>query len=251
MPILLRIPMLLWLLPLSALAQDKPGIFVQLGNLRIFRQFLLLIVVTSFSFLQLGCAGVVAVAQQAETAEKLEPFVEIVDVNINEGISFSTMQDARILSAVLREDMKTAISVPDPRDKEVNDAATEEIRRHFNSHNTARNTIASEVLRVETYYTEGRFPLPMGHYHFFKVSKEKEKKVSWMFGVVPKLIDVRLTMWREGAMLMEARGLWVGGYEADHIAGSQWLAREVSRQVSDKIKVSSPLGVSVMETGKQ
>lgn len=202
------------------------------GFLNVLNSLLML----ALAALMSGCAvvGAVAVGGVATKDAGLpSPVVEVGEVKTKPDANVVILKTAKLSSAVFEKDMATLNTAPDQTSVKVNAAVANELKRSIG---IPENAVSPATVRLRTYFGEIN-PWGWSGYYYWNVTERNTLTYSQVIGV-KKLVNTHLLLEQGDNTLLEVRGLWVGDDQADEIAGSRQLAREIASEVLKKLSAS-------------
>ena len=206
----------------------------------------LVVVLTAMMF---GCvligAGIGGAIGEGMKASELPGTVEVGEVKMKAGADVATLKTAKLSSAVFEKDMTTRNTSPDPNNTKVNTAVTEEVKHSLGIPGNAASLV---TVRLKTYFGEIN-PWGWSGYYYWNITEKNTLSYLEVIGV-RKLVNAHFILAQGNDTLLEVHGLWVGGDNADEIAGARQLAREVANAVGKKL--NSPASrASTVEVKKE
>ena len=213
-----------------------------------FRKVFLALVFLILAVVMSGCAAVVGVGltiSSESTANDMSGIVEIGEIKMKSGANVAFLKAAKLSSAVFEKDMTTRNASPKPTDTKVNAAAADEVKRSLGIPGNAASLV---TVRLKTYFGEIN-PWGWSGYYYWNITEKNTLSYLEVIGV-RKLVNAHFILAQGNDTLLEVHGLWVGGDNADEIAGARQLAREVANAVGKKL--NSPASrASTVEVKKE
>lgn len=192
-----------------------------------------------FAALMSGCAVMVAGAGVAvgenESTKLAVGVIEVGEVRTKLGVNITLVKEAKVSSEIFQKDMVTPDISPRSSDSKVNTAVTEEMKRVLN---LSVNNSSLTVARLKTLYYDEISMWGFSYYYYGNVTERDTLSFMQRQGV-RKIVNTHFTLEQGNNTLLEVRGLWIGGDDADEIAGARQLAREVASEVIKKLSASS------------